>query len=415
MSSEKKISSDASTKDLQNDFKLKPLHEMFSYISFAMLCGGILPHYTYLRFWKTYTIFVAGYIFLTFVLIIHCVTIDIKMRDITDIIRQMTIIIPLQIVLTKILLTQYYGGVLASLIEEINGDYEEAKKLPHYLRKIIENGAKEGKIAQKIWVVTAFLVAYSFPFQAFILMLYKNLTINTTQRIMVHEFKIPFFEDMKYTFPVYEIVAIFSTGVTFFCQMVFLGFDGFCLILFTHCIAQLKALQMKLKQLFKNMDGFDEELIQHRLNNIVEHHSKILRFCDRVQTLLSIFFFNLVILTSMQLCVTGFQIMESLESKEIKIEFVIFTLGTVVQVYLPCKYGTILSDASLDVGDAAYFSGWESIPNKKFRMTLVFIIMRSQTPILLTAVGMVPVNISSFSSILHTSWSYFTLLRSTKQ
>ncbi|CAK1543252.1 unnamed protein product [Leptosia nina] len=87
----------------------------------------------------------------------------------------------------------------------------------------------------------------------------------------------------------------------------------------------------------------------------------------------------------------------------------------VIALLLPtlifCYYGEQLKEESAGIADSAYNSKW-NIANLKYRKSIIFIIKRAQKPSCLMSLGYVPVTLHTFSRVVSTAWSYFSLIRS---
>ncbi|XP_017766930.1 PREDICTED: uncharacterized protein LOC108555664 [Eufriesea mexicana] len=74
---------------------------------------------------------------------------------------------------------------------------------------------------------------------------------------------------------------------------------------------------------------------------------------------------------------------------------------------------------SMDVSNAVYKSAWSLLPMDKYgkmlRGDLILVAMRSQTPCCLTANGFFIVSLETYTNILSTAVSYFTLLRNSTE
>ncbi|XP_076175225.1 odorant receptor 13a-like [Ptiloglossa arizonensis] len=74
-----------------------------------------------------------------------------------------------------------------------------------------------------------------------------------------------------------------------------------------------------------------------------------------------------------------------------------------------------LIQESMQVASAVYLGPWSLLPMNKdgklLRKDLIFVIMRSRVPSCLTASGFCVVSLETYTAVLSTAVSYFTLIR----
>ncbi|XP_073967424.1 odorant receptor 4-like [Choristoneura fumiferana] len=114
--------------------------------------------------------------------------------------------------------------------------------------------------------------------------------------------------------------------------------------------------------------------------------------------------------SSLLLCLAGFNIV-AYEDVVILGNFLCFLVMCLLQIYLICYYGDNVSRASVEISNAVYNSQWYNL-NAKSAKDLRMVLMRSQKPCKLTAYTYTEINLTTFTRILSTSWSYFALLQS---
>lgn len=83
--------------------------------------------------------------------------------------------------------------------------------------------------------------------------------------------------------------------------------------------------------------------------------------------------------------------------------------SSLLQVLYLCYYGELLSGASLNIADKAYDNLWYEGGNA-YRKTIAFIIRRSQKPCSLTSLRYSRVTLNMFTTVISTTWSYFSLM-----
>ncbi|XP_026843260.1 odorant receptor 13a [Drosophila persimilis] len=171
----------------------------------------------------------------------------------------------------------------------------------------------------------------------------------------------------------------------------------------------------------------DEQHLQlQRLHNIVQQHNKIIRFAKCLEDFFNpILLVNLMI-SSLLICMVGFQIItgQNMFIGEY-VKFIVYISSAISQLYVLCENGDALIIHSTNTARHLYGCDWENpdIRNfysytsmsHQFRNDLKFMILCSQRPVRITAFKFSTLSLQSFTAILSTSMSYFTLLRNLRK
>ncbi|XP_013112864.2 odorant receptor 13a [Stomoxys calcitrans] len=189
-----------------------------------------------------------------------------------------------------------------------------------------------------------------------------------------------------------------------------------------------------------------QEIYVKLLNRIAYDHNKLIEFSAKLEN-----FFNPILLvnftiSSILICMVGFQLVTG---KDMFIgdyvKFIVYISSSLSQLYVLCWNGDSLIQHSTETASHLYSCNWEGashttktvnandgfmtqavavlpldiagrvencIPaNKSFRQNLQIMIMCSQRPVKITALKFSTLSLQSFTAILSTSMSYFTLLQ----
>ncbi|XP_018348893.1 PREDICTED: odorant receptor 4-like [Trachymyrmex septentrionalis] len=119
-----------------------------------------------------------------------------------------------------------------------------------------------------------------------------------------------------------------------------------------------------------------------------------------------------VIWNTFIICSLGFIIIISLyvETGVITIIKTIFTyLAVIVEVFILCFAGEYLNFKSKSIANAAYESLWYDLLSKQKKI-IIFVIMRSQKQVIITAGRITSLSLETFTNILKASASYVSVL-----
>ncbi|XP_026754290.3 odorant receptor 4-like [Galleria mellonella] len=162
------------------------------------------------------------------------------------------------------------------------------------------------------------------------------------------------------------------------------------------------------KQTMKSYDDKEWEVIyQKEILEIIQRHLALIRLAGDVESLngfqLLVNFFN----SSILLCFCGFCCV--IIEKVTEILYKIFLSAILLQTWLLCWYGHRLLESSIGVSHALYCSGWYTTSNR-IRKVILIMLRRSQKAVCVTTYGFSVISLASYTMIIKTAWSYFTLL-----
>ncbi|NP_001292437.1 uncharacterized protein LOC105398380 [Plutella xylostella] len=139
----------------------------------------------------------------------------------------------------------------------------------------------------------------------------------------------------------------------------------------------------------------------------IKLHQRLIVYCNDLEEAFSIVNLVNIVLSSINICCVVFVIvlLEPLSALSNKM----FLGAALIQVGVICWYADDIYHANSAVAAAAYSCQWHKT-SPSCQRALMFLIKRSQKPIALTAMNFTNINLTTFSSILYKSYSYFALL-----
>nr|AOG12911.1 odorant receptor [Eogystia hippophaecolus] len=119
-------------------------------------------------------------------------------------------------------------------------------------------------------------------------------------------------------------------------------------------------------------------------------------------------FINLLTIT-ITICFSGFLVKFTRRPLDM-VNFFVVAVACILCIFQLCYYGEMLSRASVEIADSAYESLWYKC-NTSHQKALMFIISRAQKPCSLTSLKYAPITLNTFSKVMGTTWSYYSLVR----
>nr|AXF48769.1 odorant receptors OR13 [Lobesia botrana] len=219
-------------------------------------------------------------------------------------------------------------------------------------------------------------------------------------------------EETKQTFiyPLYWYQAF-----TMHAQVLYnINIDTFILGVLILAIAQLEVLDNKLRTITdkdqkRRPTGAPIDNSIMKLKNSIIHYDELGKFCDTIESVFSMTLFVQFSMASCIICVVLFRF-----TLPAPWQYFIF-LGSymfimIIQILVPCWFGTRIQDKSQLLSHAVYSCDW-CAKSRYFKSSLRLFVERANKPLSITAGKMFPLSLTTFTSIMNSSYSFFTLLR----
>uniref|UniRef100_A0A2A4IYH6 Odorant receptor n=1 Tax=Heliothis virescens TaxID=7102 RepID=A0A2A4IYH6_HELVI len=196
--------------------------------------------------------------------------------------------------------------------------------------------------------------------------------------------------------------------------------DTFLLGVMFLAMAQLDILDRKLRKVTDvclypdaargSVDKFiDDQNAVLEIVNCIKHYDAVCKYCKLIQDAFSEILFVLFSSGSCKICMCLFRFTMPGATQY----FVFLTLYIVVmtlQVMVPCWFGSRLIEKSSQITFAVYDCDWT--PRcRRFKSNLRLLVERANRPIIIKGGKMFMLSLATFTAIMNSSYSFFTLLR----
>ncbi|XP_031371293.1 odorant receptor 13a-like [Apis dorsata] len=233
--------------------------------------------------------------------------------------------------------------------------------------------------------------------------------------------KLPLSESPYYELMfVYQIMTFYFIGISYFC------FDNIFCIMTVHLAGQFQILRYRFARLCDvenqiSEKGTESMLFAHaqtfyeRFKAYVRYHQTLIDYCEKIENVYTMIILGQVLVFSVLICLFGYQILLANAPSARRSIFIFLLIGAMSLLFMftfSCN-GVIEHSENIAIG--AYSALWTVMPMNKFgkmlRNDLIMVIERSRRVCCLTANGFFPVSLETYTTILSTAVSYFTLLR----
>nr|XP_023022535.1 odorant receptor 13a-like [Leptinotarsa decemlineata] len=292
--------------------------------------------------------------------------------------------------LIKMIIFKIKSDAVQNLICSIK--LKEFNDCPNHLRNIIEQTVKYSKflgyVYQSLCLVT--------------ILLYSLVPVFTEADLPLRfSYNIGNFKPVMYAFQVMGLISAASNNSSM---------DILAMSLMRICAAQIEILNRKIIGLSDEYEKYRPDYIKTELKHCVKHHVKIIRYHEILNKVFSMIILTQYATSAVVICNLGFQLVHV---DPMTLQFVCMTVyfsAMMIQLAMYCWFGNEIIVKSSAIRDACYeFKWFES--DLETRKTIITIMERSKQPLVLKVGKFSMLSLQSFTSVIRTSYSYFTLMQ----
>ncbi|XP_011862382.1 PREDICTED: odorant receptor 13a-like [Vollenhovia emeryi] len=217
------------------------------------------------------------------------------------------------------------------------------------------------------------------------------------------------FSDVTQQSPFFELLFVILLIQTMLHAIAVGTINGLIFTLVFHISGQIDIMCHKFRNITK---GALHKSSEGLFGMLIERHNRIILFSKNIESLFSIIALMQVVCNTLVICCLGFVIIISIHNytgvfvliKTVAGYFVIMT-----EAFLICFAGEYLCLKSNLLGSAIYETMWYDMPADQSKL-IIFIIMRCQKQLTITAGNMIDMSFETFTSIMKASVSYISVL-----
>ncbi|KAH8403316.1 hypothetical protein KR222_010333 [Zaprionus bogoriensis] len=251
----------------------------------------------------------------------------------------------------------------------------------------------------------------AFNVQPLIMGLYRWLRDIPGQMELPFNIILPDFATASQWFPLTYVLLACSGACTVF---TFSFVDGFFLCSCLYISGVFRLVQQDVRSVFADLHAVDVATavmnaeIREQLVGIVERHNAIIDLCTELTGQFTVIVLMHFLSAAFVLCSTILDIMLNTSSLS-GLTYICYSIAALTQLFLYCYGGNHVGESSAAVADTLYDIEWYKCDARTRKMILM-ILRRSQRAKTIAVPFFTP-SLPAFSSILSTTGSYITLLK----
>ncbi|XP_076382690.1 odorant receptor 13a-like [Megalopta genalis] len=241
--------------------------------------------------------------------------------------------------------------------------------------------------------------------------------------------KLPLNMDMDFLLEpyIYELTFLFQVGCLTAYGIGYLCVDNVMYITNYHTAAQFRILQYRISNItgLINIEELSAASVSvpdciadqcyTKFKECIKQHQKLLTYYHKVDKVFAIIVFIQILLFSIMLCLDGYLMLLDDASPYRRMVFTIHLFGCIFQLLMFTYSCDCVLQESMQVAQSFYSIQWTVLPmnnsGEMLRTDMRLVLMRSSKPCCLSAGGFFTVSLETYTKVLSTAVSYFTLLR----
>ncbi|XP_029052577.2 odorant receptor 4-like [Osmia bicornis bicornis] len=239
-----------------------------------------------------------------------------------------------------------------------------------------------------------------------------------------------------------QAISVYLIGAAYICPEMFL-----C-VFNLHVMGQFRILQHRMLNFWNveskgmNADTYTDHCYA-ALKKCIKHHQLLIEFCKKLEQVYTMPIFTHMVVLSLLLCFDAYEIVvvprcsnkyvdstltvsvrttvfgktpcNANTSPSLRVIFLFHGVGSLGQLLMITYTCHFMMEESTNIITTMYSGSWSTLPmndvGRSFRSAMKFIMIRSLKPCCLTAAGFFPLTLETFTSLLSSTFSYFTLMR----
>ncbi|XP_077279155.1 odorant receptor 13a [Temnothorax americanus] len=238
--------------------------------------------------------------------------------------------------------------------------------------------------------------------------------LNTSRPVMLAYPAYYFVDENQYFYYIFLHMLITSsvcmTGLIAHDSMFFVYVEHIC-GLFAIVGFRFEHVSYKPSAMEKNMIDYPDAVYHKNIVISIHAHRQALQFAKLLEDTFTMSFAVQLLIVTVGLSITLVQLSIQLHDSAEAMRYFVFIIAQMFHLFCLSFQGQKLINHSLETCDKIYHSLWFTIPAKEQRL-LLFAMKRSLEASILTAGKIYVFSLESFTTVVQSSMSYFTLLSS---
>ncbi|XP_050454043.1 odorant receptor 4-like [Cataglyphis hispanica] len=315
-------------------------------------------------------------------------------------------------ILIKLYACQFNSSKIKDLTDQLHNDWKNLEIPEEYeIMKTYAAKARQFSLIYTLYYLPApvLFVLISLTPQILDIVLPLN---ESRPIILPHESHYFVRDDAEYFIYIFfhslVVVMIISIAVLAHDCLIFTYIEHVCSVF---AIAGFRFENLACNENIDMSNNNPDHIYNKKIALSIDAHWRALQFAELLADTFSISFIIQILMNTIVMSVTLLKIATQLDDITEAVRYGLLIIAQLIHLFCFSLQGQKLLDHSLQIRDKIYNGSWYKIPVKSQRM-LIQVMRKSLQPNFLTAGKIYIFSLKSFTTVLQTSMSYFTVLAS---
>ncbi|XP_032669885.1 odorant receptor 22c-like [Odontomachus brunneus] len=284
--------------------------------------------------------------------------------------------------------------VVREILAAMDTDWRECVNVDRYLQVMMTKASISHFCSNALVSFNAVAGVFYLLGDYAIGIIYLTESDNNTSRPFPIKILFPFEAEQS---PIYEllVVILFAHVMLNTYSVAILNALIFTLVL--HASGQIDIVSQEFRTISEKIAHCKSA--EYAIGMLIERHHKVIAFSENLDKLFSFMALMQVFWNTLVICPLGLLVMSSIHNDTgIALVKAVFAYSAIMlEIFVFCFAGEYLSFKSRSLADAAYESLWYNMSSNESK-NILFVIMRSQKQLSITAGGMTNLSLEAFTS-----------------
>ncbi|XP_071568968.1 odorant receptor 13a-like [Temnothorax nylanderi] len=332
-----------------------------------------------------------------------------KMSELSNLVDGLIVTLDYSLMLFKITSLWVHRRVFHKILVDMDNDWRECINIDQHLYMMTIKANISHFISNALLSFNAIVAVLYLLGDYVIHSVFLTADYNDTLRQLPIKLYLPFETQQSPTFEFLVATLILHVTIN---SCIIAILNGLILTLILHVSGQIDIMCHEIRNVSNNKSTLLCESSVPLFGMLIERHNKIIAFSKNIESLFSFIALMQVVWNTLVICCLGFVIIISIHNETGIFVFVKTISGyfvIMIEAFVFCFAGEYLSLKGKLIANAIYETMWYDMPSGQNKI-IIFIIMRSQKRLTITAGKMMDMSFETFTSMMKASASYVSVL-----
>ncbi|XP_011148030.2 odorant receptor 22c-like [Harpegnathos saltator] len=331
-----------------------------------------------------------------------------RLSELQDLVDSLPPTLDSSLTIMKLMTLWTNRRVVREILSSMDTDWRECVNVDQQLRIMTTKASVSHFCSNALLSFNTFVAVLYYVGDYTLALMHFATAGNDTSRPFPMKILFPFEAERS---PIYEllVVALFLHAMLNVYTLTTLNAFIFTLVL--HVSGQIDIICQEFQTITEKVTYGSTG---HAIGMLIEKHNKVIGFSENLDKLFSFMALMQIFWNTLVICSLGLLVITAVHNEAgVGLVRTLLAYGAIMmEIFIFCFAGEYLSIKSKLLADAAYDSLWYNMSSSEGK-NILFIIMRSQKQLTITAGGITNLSLEAFASIMKASASYVSVLNAT--